>query len=199
MVAIFAAFGILAALVERQRSGRGQVVDAAMVDGSGYLLAPFFELFHAGVWTADRSTTCSTAGHRSTTCMAPPTAGAISIGTLEPQFFAELCRVLGVAGEPAFSEQYREGDVAGMRARIAEVVGRKPLDEWVAAFDGVDSVVAPVLRIDEVHEHPHQLRRQERTRVRVPAARSSPPVAPRLSTYARRAEHQVRLRPMPSS
>ena len=110
--------------------------------------------------------------------MAPPTAGA-RVGALEPPFFAELCRVLGVAGEPAFSDQYARATWPAMRARIAEVVGRKPLDEWIAAFDGVDVCVAPVLRIDEVHDHPHQLARNGH--VSGPGGAVVPAVAPRLS------------------
>ena len=107
----------------------------------------------------------------------------VAIGALEPPFFAELCRVLGVAGEPAFSDQYARATWPAMRARIAEVVGRKPLDEWIAAFDGVDACVAPVLRIDEVHDHPHQLARNGH--VSGPGGAVSPP-SRRFVAYARR-------------
>ncbi len=183
---LFAALGILAALVERQRSGTGQVVDAAMVDGAGYLMAPFFELAAGGAWTTQRAANILDGGAPFYGVYTTADGGHLAVGALEPQFFAELCRVLDVGDDPAFADQYDTVRWPAMRARLTELFASRTRAEWEAAFADVDACVAPVLTMDEAPRHAHQQAR--RGHVALPTGVVVPAAAPRLSrTPAERA------------
>lgn len=174
--AMLLAVGVLAALGEAQRSGKGQVVDAAMTDGTAMLLSLFHELRQNGQWRAERGANLLDGGTPFYRCYACADGKFMSVGALEPQFFAELLDGLGL--DPA---EYRQADMAGwgrMRAKFEEVFATKTRDEWEAVFSGRDACVAPVLGIEEAVTHSHNRSRTtyvERDGVMQPAP------APRFS------------------
>jgi alpha-methylacyl-CoA racemase len=146
--------GVLAALWEAQRSGRGQVVDAAMVDGTSLLMQMTWALSGQGHWADARGANLLDGGtpfYDTYTCA---DGRHVAVGPLEPQFYAQFLALLGLdpAGLPA------QDDRAGwptLRARFAEVLATRTRDEWAAVFDGTDACVTPVLALGEVAAHPH--------------------------------------------
>ena len=176
---LFAALGILAALVERQRSGEGQVVDAAMVDGAGYLMAPFFELAAGNAWTSQRAGNILDGGAPFYGVYTTADGGHLAVGALEPQFFAELCRVLDVGDDPAFADQYDTDRWPAMRARLVELFASRTRSAWQEVFAEIDACVAPVLTMDEAPSHAHH--RARGGHVELPSGVVVPEAAPRLS------------------
>ena len=152
------AVGILAALVERQRSGRGQVVDAAMVDGSALLTSFMYGLLSRGAWRDDRGVNLLDGGAPFYDTYATADGKFVAVGALEPQFYAALLKGLGLEGE-ALPAQL---DIAGwpvLRERFSAVFAQRTRDEWAQAFAGTDACVAPVLSAAEVAAHPHNAAR----------------------------------------
>jgi alpha-methylacyl-CoA racemase len=153
------AIGVLAALVERQRSGLGQVVDAAMVDGSALLTSFIYGLRARGGWRDERGVNLLDGG-------APfydtyPTADGkfVAVGALEPQFFAALLAGLGLTDADLPAQM----DIARwpvLRQRFAEVFAQRTRDEWASVFAGTDACVAPVLSPGEAAGHPHNSARR---------------------------------------
>lgn len=174
------AVGILAALVERQRSGLGQVVDAAMVDGSALLTAFIYGLRASGAWRDERGVNLLDGGAPFYDTYATADGKYVAVGALEPQFYAALLAGLGLtdAGLPA------QLDVAGwpaQRARFTEVFAQRTRDEWAAVFEGTDACVSPVLSPAEVAGHPHNVARGVFTEV---GGVLQPAPAPRFSRSA---------------
>lgn len=152
------ALGVCAALVERATSGEGQVVDAAMVDGAALLSAVFASAYALGFFSAERGTNMLDSGAPFYDVYETADHRWVSVGAIEPQFYAELLRVLGLGGEDLPDQNDRSGWPT-IKARVAEVFATRTRDEWEAAFDGVDACVAPVLTFDEVARHPHHTAR----------------------------------------
>jgi alpha-methylacyl-CoA racemase len=151
--------GVLAALVEAGRSGRGQVVDAAMVDGVALLTAMFHGMIAQGQWSAEPGTNLLDTGAPFYDVYTASDGGYVAVGALEPQFYAALLVGLDLAdaGLPA---QY---DVAGwpvLRERFATVFATRTRDDWAAHFEGTDACVAPALSFTEAQHHPHLVARQ---------------------------------------
>jgi alpha-methylacyl-CoA racemase len=146
--------GVLAALWERERSGEGQVVDAAMVDGATLLMQMVWALRGAGGWQDVRGSNLLDSGapfYDTYTCA---DGRWVAVGALEPQFYAALLHGLGV--DPAqLPQQYDRAGWPELRARFTEVFATRARDEWAAAFSGTDACVTPVLSLDEVGGHPH--------------------------------------------
>ncbi len=169
--------GVLAALWERERSGRGQVVDAAMVDGASTLLAMVWSLLGAGAWADERGANLLDGGapfYDTYTCA---DGGHVAVGALEPKFYAELLTGLGLAGE-GLPQQYDRAGWPELRDRFAAVFATRTRDEWAAVFDGTDACVAPVLTLHEAPDHPHLAARS--TLVESDGVRQPAP-APRFS------------------
>ncbi len=148
------AFGMVAALLEVSRTGRGRVVDAAMVDGASLLMTPIYELFGLGFWRDARGANLLDGGAPFYDTYETADGGYVAVGALEPQFYAELLDGLGLAAEE-LPAQY---DVAGwptLRRRFAEVFRSRTRDEWESVFSGTDACVAPVLSLAEAPKHPH--------------------------------------------
>ena len=146
--------GVLAALLEASRSGRGQVVDAAMVDGSALLMA-FFHGFRAvGLWRDEPGTNLLDSGAPFYDVYATADGRHVAVGALEPQFYAELVRGLGLSDED-LPDQYDVGAWPVLRERFATVFATRTRDEWAEHFAGTDACVAPVLSMSESPDHPH--------------------------------------------
>ncbi len=141
---MFLVTGVLAALWERQRSGAGQVVDAAMVDGASVLLQMVWAFRGAGAWTDDRAANLLDGGapfYDTYTCA---DGRWIAVGALEPQFYAQFLAGLGIAGEDLPEQMDRSG-WPRLRARFTEVIASRSRDEWSEIFAGTDACVTPVL------------------------------------------------------
>jgi alpha-methylacyl-CoA racemase len=150
--------GVLAALWERQHSGRGQVVDAAMVDGASLLLQIMWAFRGAGGWTDRRGANLLDGGapyYDTYTCA---DGRWIAVGALEPRFYAAFLTGLGIDGEDLPGQNDRAGWPV-LRARFTEVIIGKTRDEWTEIFAGTDACVTPVLSFDEVARHPHMAAR----------------------------------------
>jgi alpha-methylacyl-CoA racemase len=136
--------GVLAALLERERSGLGQVVDVAMVDGSALLASFLYGLRAAGEWRDERGTNLLDGGAPFYDTYRTADGRHMAVGALEPKFYAELLARLGLdpAGLPA---QYDRSGWPVLRAALAAAFGARTQAEWTAAFDGSDACVAPVV------------------------------------------------------
>jgi len=152
------ALGILAALVERASSGRGQVIDAAMVDGSALLTAYLYGLRAQGAWSDERGTNLLDGGAPFYDTYQTADGRYVAVGALEPQFYAALLRGLGLAGADLPAQLDRSG-WPELRRRLAEAFASRSRDEWADVFAGTDACVAPVLGLGEAPEHPHALAR----------------------------------------
>ncbi|WP_372349845.1 CaiB/BaiF CoA transferase family protein [Streptomyces sp. KL116D] len=146
--------GILAALREADRSGEGQVVDAAMVDGSSLLMQMTWFMRACKMWTDERESNLLDGGapfYDTYTCS---DGKYVAVGAVEAQFYRALLAGLGIS-EEGLPGQYDSSGWPIVKARIAGAFATKPRDEWVEVFTGVDACVTPVLTLSEVQEHPH--------------------------------------------
>jgi alpha-methylacyl-CoA racemase len=176
--ALYLAFGLLAAIFERSRSGRGQVVDAAMVDGASSLMSIFHGMLASGRWDgAQRSANLLDGGAPFYDTYATADGKWVSLGPIEPKFFAELVQRLGL--DPAFgARQYDRRAWPELRAAITAKIAAKTRDEWSALLEGTDVCFAPVLALGEVAQHPHAVARGSFIDV---AGVTQPAPAPRFS------------------
>ncbi len=152
--ALYLAFGVMAALFERQRSGRGQVVDAAMVDGAASLAAIFYGLHAAGQWDAPRGENLLDGGAPFYDSYETADGRWVSLAALEPKFFAPLAQALGLDAR-FVQRQYDRRLWPEMRAAIAAAVRQRTRDAWCALLEGSDACFAPVLDFDEAPRHHH--------------------------------------------
>ncbi|WP_345622316.1 CaiB/BaiF CoA-transferase family protein [Streptomyces ziwulingensis] len=146
--------GVLAALWERERSGRGQVVDAAMVDGAALLSQFVLGLRGSGEWTDERGANLLDGGAPFYDTYICADGGFVAVGALEPRFYAALLRGLGLTGEPLPDQSDRTG-WPRLRRRFTEIFATRGRDEWAARFTGTDACVTPVLDFEEAAAHPH--------------------------------------------
>ena len=151
--ALYLALGILAALHEMKSSGKGQVVDAAMVDGVASLMTQPHGTFAAGMMTNERGTNITDSGAPFYDVYECSDGRWIALGAVEKKFYAEALRVLGL--ESLLAEQWNRDGWRTAKARIAERVETRTRDEWTRAFEGTESCFAPVLTLEEAPRHPH--------------------------------------------
>ena len=169
----------MCALVEANRSGQGQVVDAAMVDGAASLMTMTYTVRSAGVWQDGRGTNLLDTGAHFYEVYETSDAKYMGVGAIEPQFYAELIRLLGFE-DVDLSTQMDRTTWAAMKVRFTATFASKTRDEWEAIFAGSDACVAPVLSATEAPDHPHNKARGTFTEV---AGVVQPAPAPRfLST-----------------
>ncbi|HUF55012.1 MAG TPA: CaiB/BaiF CoA-transferase family protein [Thermohalobaculum sp.] len=179
---LWLAFGMLAALIEAGRTGRGQVVDAAMVDGAASQLAMLYAWLASGRWERSRGGNLldgSAPFYRTYECA---DGGFVAVGALEPRFFAALMAGLGI--DPA-AEGLDQGDRArwpALAERMAAVFATRPRDDWATRFEGTEACVSPVLMPWEAPNHPHN--RARGTFVGPPV---QPAPGPRLSRHGKAA------------
>ena len=169
--------GVLAALLERTNSGKGQVVDAAMVDGTASLMTMIWGMQSMGVWSGGRGENLLDTGTPCYDTYETADGGFVSIGSLEPQFYAELLLRLGL-DPAALPDQNDKESFPKMRTRFSEIFRSKTRREWTELLEGTDVCFAPVLTMDEAAEHPHLQARG--TFVRVDGV-TQPAPAPRFS------------------
>ena len=150
------ALGVACALVERGRSGEGQVVDAAMVDGAALLTTMFYGM--GRTWTEERGANTLDSGAHFYDTYETADGGYVAIGSIEPQFYAELRRLAGLDGEE-WDHQHDRERWPDLKARLADVFRSKTRDEWCALMEGTDVCFAPVLSWSEAHLHPHNVAR----------------------------------------
>ncbi|MBB2913169.1 alpha-methylacyl-CoA racemase [Streptosporangium becharense] len=167
------AYGVLLALLERERTGEGRVIDAAMVDGSAALFAMFYHGVQNGSW-GPRGTNLLDTGAPMYDTYETSDGGYMAVGALEPQFWAEMIRLMGLSDLPDRDDRSRWPE---LRARLAEAFRSRTRAEWEAVFDGTDACVSPVLGMGEAADHPHN--RARGTFVEVGGVRQPAP-APRL-------------------
>ncbi|MEV4141261.1 CaiB/BaiF CoA-transferase family protein [Dactylosporangium sp. NPDC049742] len=177
--ALYLAFGIACALREREISGTGQVIDAAMVDGAVSLTAMFHGMLAAGTWSDRRESNVLDGGAPFYRTYRTSDGGFMAVGAIEPQFYAQLLSGLELAAEE-FPQHDRERWPA-QAAAFARIFATRSRDEWTEAFDGTDACVTPVLSMAEAAAHPHLAAR----RTLVPVAGAPQPApAPRFSRTA---------------
>jgi alpha-methylacyl-CoA racemase len=151
---MFLVVGVLAALLERGSSGRGQVVDAAMVDGASSLVSMIYGLFNAGLWADRRAVNLLDGGAPFYDTYRCADGGHVAVGAIEPQFYAQLLEGLGLTGQLPGGQHDRR-HWPEQRRRIAEVVAGRTRDEWAERFAGTDACLTPVLGLREAPAHPH--------------------------------------------
>jgi alpha-methylacyl-CoA racemase len=191
------AFGMVAALLEAARSGRGQVVDAAMVDGSASLMTMIYAVHQSGMWSEQRAANVLDTGAPHYEVYETADGKYFAVGALETQFYAELLAGLGLAGDPTMLEQSDKAAWPAMKERFAAVFSTKTRDEWTAIFEGTDACAAPVLSPWEAPLHPHNKARSTFVEVegvvqpapaprfsRTPSAISRPPSPPGADTVS---------------
>jgi alpha-methylacyl-CoA racemase len=172
------ALGVCLALLERVQSGRGQVVDAAMVDGAAYIATFLYKFRNAGMWRDERGTNMLDTGAPFYETYRTKDGEYMSVGAIEPQFYAALLKGLGL--DPAtLPPQLDQASWPATTARFAEIFATRTRDEWCAIFDGTDACVAPIMALGEAHEHPHNRARE--LLITDHHGKQEPAPAPRLS------------------
>ena len=155
---MFLLVGILSALYERERSGKGQVIDAAMVDGSSVLAQMMFAFRASGLWSDVRGTNLLDTGAPYYDVYECADGRYVSVGAIEPQFYAELIEKLGLdpATLPGQNDMARWAE---LRAILTETFAQHGRDHWAGVFSGSDACVTPVLSFAEIETEPHNTER----------------------------------------
>ena len=148
------AMGVCAALVETGRSGEGQVLDVAMVDGAASLMTMIWAFKHMGMWSGERGTNLLDTGAHFYDTYETADGRFVSIGSIEPQFYKELLRLTGLEGEE-LPHQHDKTQWRALKDRLTEIFRSKTRDEWCEIMEGTDVCFAPVLTMDEAPNHPH--------------------------------------------
>lgn len=182
---MFLVTGILAALIEAGKSGKGQVVDAAMTDGSAVLMAMFNSLHAMGMWTLDRGDNLLDSGAHFYDTYKTKDDKFISIGSIEPQFYALLVEKAELDSKE-FGNQLNKSQWPALKEKLVTVFKTKTQQEWCDIMEGTDVCFAPVLNLLEAQEHPHNVARQ--TYIDVDGMMQPAP-APRFS----RTENEVKF------
>ena len=156
---MYLAFGVVCAILEAQKSGNGQVVDAAMVDGAASLMGMVHGMFSAGAWKDERGTNVLDTGAPWYNCYETKDGKWVSIGSIEKRFYADLLERLGIASETLPTQHDRAGWPT-LKARFTAIFKSRTRTEWEKAFEGSDACFAPVLSIGEASGHAHNAQRK---------------------------------------
>ncbi|MDX5393585.1 MAG: CoA transferase [Caulobacteraceae bacterium] len=157
--ALYLAFGLLAGVIHARATGEGQVIDCAMSDGAASLMAMFYGFKASGMWGGGRRENLLDGGAHFYDTYQCKDGRWVSIGSIEPQFYALLLEKTGIT-DPAFQQQMNRGEWDNLRAKLAEVIATKTRDEWTEIMGGTDVCFAPVLDMDEAPLHPHNAARK---------------------------------------
>lgn len=176
------AYGVVCGLLEASRSGEGQVIDAAMVDGAAVLMSMFWAFSAMGVHDPEsRGANLLDTGAHFYDVYECSDGAYISIGSIEPQFYAELLEHLELTDDPDFARQMDKSAWPDLKRRLREIFSRRTRDEWCELLEHTDVCFAPVLTMGEAAEHPHNVARGTFTEI---AGLRQPAPAPRFSRTA---------------
>ena len=176
---MFLAYGVVCALLEAQRSGAGQVVDTAMVDGAAVLMSMFWSFKSIGMFDENaRGTNLLDTGAHFYDVFECADGTYVSLGSIEPQFYAELMRLTGLEGDAEFAQQMNKEMWPKLKDRLQQVFLGKTRAQWCELMEGTDVCFAPVLTMSEAALHPHNVERG--TFIEVAGVRQPAP-APRFS------------------
>ena len=175
--ALYLAFGLLAGVIQARETGTGQVIDCAMTDGSASLMSMFYGFKAAGGWKEERRSNLLDGGAHFYDTYQCSDGKWISIGSIEPQFYALLLEKTGIT-DPAFAAQMDRSQWDGLRDKLGAVLKQKTQTEWCTIMEATDVCFAPVLDLDEAPKHPHNVARA--TFVEVGGV-TQPAPAPRFS------------------
>jgi alpha-methylacyl-CoA racemase len=156
--ALYLALGVVAGLLEAVKSGKGQVVDAAMVDGAASLMTAIYGLHGSGIWNNNRGENILDTGAHYYEVYETKDSKHVAIGSIEAKFYAELLRLSGLQGEELPHQQDRKSWPA-MKERLKTLFRTKTRDEWCKIMEGSDICFAPVLSMEEAPKHPHMKHR----------------------------------------
>ena len=157
--ALYLVVGLLAALLEAGKSGKGQVVDAAMCDGAASLMTMFFDMTAMGRWKEQREANMLDGGAHFYGVYECKDGQFVSIGSIEPQFYTLLRELAGLS-DKAYDAQWEAKDWPGLRDKLTAVFKSKTRGEWCAIMEGTDVCFAPVLTMSEATQHPHMVDRK---------------------------------------
>jgi alpha-methylacyl-CoA racemase len=157
--ALYLVVGVLAALLEASKSGKGQVVDAAMCDGAASLTSMFFDMAAAGRWTEQRESNLLDGGAHFYGVYECACGNFISIGSIEPQFYALLRQHAGLS-DADFDQQMDRKAWPRLKQKLTDIFKAKTRDEWCKIMEGTDVCFAPVLTMSEAPNHPHMAARK---------------------------------------
>lgn len=192
---LYLVVGVLAAVFEARRSGQGQVVDAAIVDGAANMTAVFHGMMASGMWKDERGVNELDSGRPWYDVYRTSDDKHMAVGPIEPKFYHEFMVLLGL--DPQTPDRTTPEGWAAIKSQLTEVFMTKSRDEWTTVFDGTDACVSPVLSLHEATRHPHLVERNTFVDVdgvpqpapaprfsRTPAAVQSTPSAPGADTRA---------------
>ena len=175
--ALYLAFGLLAGVIHARATGQGQVIDCAMTDGAASLMSMFYGMSAAGVWADQRKANMLDGGAQFYDTYECSCGRFISLGSIEPQFYALLLEKAGLE-DPAFKAQMDRGAWPDLKSKLAAVIKTKTRDDWCQIMDATDVCFAPVMSLAEAPSHPHNAARK--TFVEVEGVMQPAP-APRFS------------------
>lgn len=157
--ALYLAFGLLAGVISARETGKGQVIDCAMSDGAASLMAMFYGFKGAGIWQEKRRSNLLDGGAHFYDTYQCADGKWISIGSIEPQFYALLLEKTGIT-DPEFANQMDRTAWPSLKAKLADVLKTKTQAEWCAIMDATDICFAPILDLDEAPKHAHNVARE---------------------------------------
>lgn len=157
--ALYLAMGVLAGIIEARSSGKGQVIDCAMTDGSASLMTIFYALKAMGRWSEERGTNVIDGGSHYYTVYETKDGKYVSVGSIEGKFYAELLQKTGLDKVPNLPGQLEQDKWDDMKERLRKIFLSKTRDEWCAIMEGSDVCFGPVLNLEESMAHPHNVAR----------------------------------------
>ncbi len=175
--ALYLAFGLMAGIIQARETGKGQVVDCAMSDGAASLMAMFYGMKGAGVWKDERRTNMLDGGAHFYDTYQCSDGKWVSIGSIEPQFYALLLEKTGI-NDPDFQRQHDRAIWPDLHDKLAHVIAQKTQAEWTQIMGGTDVCFAPILNLEDAPKHPHNVARETFVEV---AGVVQPAPAPRFS------------------
>lgn len=175
------AFGMAAALLNVARGGQGQVIDAAMTDGAAVLMAMIHGMKNIGAWSEEAGTNMLDTGAHFYDTYETADGKFVSIGSIEPQFYAELRRLAGLEDDAEFDAQHDPARWPALKEKLASLFRTRRREDWDAIFEHTDVCYAPVLTMSEAARHPHNIARGTFAEV---GGDTQPAPAPRYSRTA---------------